>query len=85
MKESENFNVSLSIHGFSELKSRIHVISSRHSRIFIDDKIIGMIDEDQEQRFRGSISLSINDCIIGIVSVYFSMMMKCYMVSYDYE
>ena len=62
MKESEIFNVTLSIHGFGELKSHIHASSSRHSRVCIKDKRIHMITEDLEQRFRGSISLTTDDC-----------------------
>ena len=71
MKEFEIFNVSPSIRGFSELKSRIHASSRRHSRICIYDKGIGMTAEDLEQKFRGSISLTINNCIIEYVSAYF--------------
>ena len=68
MKESEIFNVTLSIRGFGELKSRIHASSSRHSHICIDDKRIYMLAEDLEQRFRGSISLIVNNCIIESIS-----------------
>jgi len=68
MKECENFYASLSIRGFYEQKSRIHASSSRHSRVCIDDKRIYMIAEDLEQRFRGSISLTVNNCIIDSIS-----------------
>ena len=61
MKECEVFNVSLSIRGFNEVKSRIHVSSSRHSRVCSNDKRIYMIAEDLEQRLRGSISLTDNN------------------------
>ena len=71
MKESENFYASLSIRGLDEQKSRIHASFSRHNRVCIDDKRIYMIAEDLEQRFRGSISLTINNCIIDSVSTYF--------------
>ena len=74
MEECEIFYNSLSICGFSELKPRIHVSSSRHSRVCIDDKIIGMTVEDQEQRFRGSISLTANDCTISIILVILMLM-----------
>ena len=67
MKESEIFNVTLSIRGFGKLKSRIHASSSRHSHVCICDKIIGMIGEDLEQRFRRSINLIVNNCIIDAV------------------
>ena len=50
MKECENFYASLSIRGFYEQKSRIHVSYSRHSRVCIDDKRIYMIAEDLEKR-----------------------------------
>ena len=33
-----------------------------------------MTAEDQEQRFRGSISLTANDCIIDTVFYYFSVL-----------
>ena len=69
-KECEIFSISLSIHGFNEVKSRIHTSYSGDSRIFIYDKKISMTAEDQEHRFRGSISLTINDCIIDIISAY---------------
>ena len=62
------FYASLSIRGFDEQKSCIHASSSRNSRVCIDDKRIYMIVEDLEQRFRGSISLTVNNCIIDSVS-----------------
>ena len=71
MEECEIFYNSLSIRGFSEIKPRIHVSSSRHNCVCIDDKRIYMIAEDLEQRFRGSISLIVNNCIIDSVSTYF--------------
>jgi len=71
IKECEVFNVSPSIRGFSELKSRIHASSRRHSHVCIYDKGIGMTAEDLEQKFRGSISLTVNNCIIESVSAYF--------------
>ena len=74
MKECEIFNVSLSIHGFSELNPRIHVSYSRDSCVCIYDEKFCMTVEDQEYRFRGSISLTINDCIFGTVSFYFSVL-----------
>ena len=74
MKECEVFNVSLSIRGFSELKPRIHTSYSGDSRVCTYDKKICMTTEDQEHRFRGSISLAINDCIIGTVSTYYSVL-----------
>ena len=64
----KNLYASLSIRGLDEHKSRIHASSSRHSRVCIDDKRIYMIAEDLEQRFRGSISLIVNNCIINSVS-----------------
>ena len=74
MKECENFYASLSIRGFVEQKSRIHASSSRHSRVCFNDKRIGMTAEDQEQRFRGSISLTANDCIVSIILVILMLM-----------
>ena len=38
------------------------------------DKKMSMIVEDKEYRFRGSINLTINDCIIGTVSAYYSVL-----------
>ena len=64
----KNFYASLSIRGFDEQKLRIHASSSRHNRVCIYDKRIGMTVEDQEQRFSGSISLTVNNCIIDSVS-----------------
>ena len=74
MEECEIFYNSLSIRGFSELKPRIHASSSRHSRVCIDDKRIGMTAEDQEQRFRGSISLTANVCTVSIILVILMLM-----------
>ena len=74
MKECEVFNVSLSIHGFGELKPCIHASYSGDSRVCTNDKKICMTAEDQEHRFRGSISLVVNDCIFGTVSAYFSVL-----------
>jgi len=69
-KECEIFSISLSIRGFNEVKSRIHASSSGHRRVCIYDKKISMTAQEQEHRFRGSISLTTNDCIVGIVSAY---------------
>ena len=55
--------------------------SNRHSRVCINDKRIGMTAKVQEQRFRGSISLTANDCTVSIILVIL-MLMKWYMVSY---
>ena len=74
MKECEVFNVSLSICGFSELKLRIHASYSGYNSICTNDKEICMTAKDQEHRFRGSISLTINDCIIGTVFAYYSVL-----------
>ena len=71
MKVCENFYASLSIRGLDEQKSHIHASFSRHSRVCIDDKRIYMIAEDLEQRYRGSISLNVKNCIIDFVSSYF--------------
>ena len=70
----KNFYASLSIRGFSELKSHIHASYSGDSRVCIYDQKICMTVEGQEHRFRGSNSLTINDCIIGTVSAYFSVL-----------
>ena len=64
-KECEIFSISPSIRGFNEVKSRIHASYSGDSCVCIYDKKISMTAEDQEHRFRGSISLTINDCIIS--------------------
>ena len=69
-KECEIFIISLSICGFNEVNSRIHVSYSGDSRVCIYDKKIIMTVEDQEHKFRGSISLTINDCIIDIIYAY---------------
>ena len=68
----EFFSISLSIRGFSKVKSRIHASSSGHRRVCIYDKKISMTAQEQEHRFRGSTSLTINDCIIDIISAYVS-------------
>ena len=70
MKECEVFNVSLSIRGFCELNLCIHVSYSGDSRVCTYDKKICMTAEDQEHRFKGSISLTTNDCIVGSISDY---------------
>jgi len=72
--ECEFFNVSLSIRGLDEEKLRIHASSSRHSRVCINDKRIVMTAEDQEQRFRGSIILTANDCTVSIILVILMLM-----------
>ena len=41
----------------------------RHSRVCIDDKRIYLIAEDLEQRSRGSISLTADDCTVSIILV----------------
>ena len=64
----KNFYASLSIRGFDEQNSRINASYSRHSRVCFKDKKIGMTAEDQEQSFRGSISLTVNNYIIDSVS-----------------
>ena len=74
MKECEIFSVSLSICGFDELNSRIHASSSGDRRVCSYDKKNSMTAKDQEHRCRGSISLTTNDCIIGTVSAYFSVL-----------
>ena len=71
----KNFYASLSICGLDEKKSRIYASCSRHSRVCIYDKRIGMTAEDQEQRFRGSISLTANDCTVSIILVILMFMM----------
>ena len=70
MKECEIFNVSLSIRGFSELNPHIHTSYSGDNRVCIYDKKISMTTEDQEHKFRGSISPTANDCTIDILSRY---------------
>ena len=74
MEECEIFYNSFSICGFSELKPRIHASFSRHSCVCIDDKRIEMAAEDQEQRLRGSISLTANDCTVSIILVILMLM-----------
>ena len=69
-KEYEIFSISLSIRRFNEVKSRIHASSSGHRHVCIYDKKISMTAQEQEHKFRGSISLTINDCIIDIISAY---------------
>ena len=70
----KNFYASLSIRGLDEQKSRIHASSSRHSRVCINDKRIGMTAEDPEQRFRRSISLTVNECTVSIILVILMIM-----------
>ena len=70
MKECEVFNVSLSIRGFCELNLRIHASYNGDSRVCFSDKKNSKIAKDQEHIFRGSISLTTNDCIVGIISDY---------------
>ena len=72
MKECQIFSVSLSIRSLCELNPRIHASYSGDSHVCTNDKKICMTAEHQEHRFRGSISLTTNDCIIGAVSAYFS-------------
>ena len=73
-KQCEIFSISLSIHGFNELKSCIHASSSGHRSVCIYDKKISMTAQEQEHKFRGSISLTINDFIIDIISAYVSVL-----------
>ena len=73
-KECEIFSISLSIHGFNEVKSCIHASYSGDNRVCIYDKKISMTAQEQEHRFKGSISLTINDCIIDIISTYVSVL-----------
>ena len=68
------FYASLSIRGFYETKSSIHASSSRHSRVCIDDEKIYLIAEDLEQRSRGSISLTADDCTVSIILVILMIM-----------
>ena len=70
MKECEIFIVSLSIRGLCELNPHIHASYSGDRRVCIYDKKISMTAQEHEHRFRGSISLTINDCIIDIISAY---------------
>ena len=65
-EECEIFSISLSMRDFNEVKSCIHVSSSGHRRVCIYDKKISMTAQEQEHRFRGSISLTINDCIVSV-------------------
>ena len=71
MKECEIFYISLSIRGFCELNLRIHASYNGDIRVCIYDNKISMTAQEHEHRFRGSISLTINDCIIDIISAYF--------------
>ena len=68
------FYASLSIHRFDEPKSRIYASLIKHSHVCIEDKRIHMINEDLEQRFRGSISLTADDCTVSIVLVILMIM-----------
>ena len=74
MKKCEIFSVSLSIRRFDELKSHIHASSSGDRRVCSYDKKNSMTAKDQEHRCRGSISLIANDCIIGTIFAYFSVL-----------
>ena len=65
----KNFYVSLSIRGLYSQKPRIHVSFIRHSRVCINDKRIYLIAEDLEQRSKGSISLTADDCTVSIILV----------------
>lgn len=66
----EIFSVSLSICRFSEQKPHIHASYAGDSCVCFSDKKNSKIAKDQEHRFRGSIILTTNDCIVGIVSDY---------------
>ena len=70
----KNFYASLSIRGFYKTKLRIHASSSWHSRVCIDNEEIYLIAEDLEQRSRGSISLTADDCTVSIILVIFMLM-----------
>ena len=74
-RKMKNFYASLSIRRFDEPKSRIHASLIRHSRVCIEDKRIHMITKDLEQRFRGSISLTADDCTVSIILVIFMIIM----------
>ena len=63
----EIFNISLSIRGFHEIKPRMHASFVGDSSICFSDKKSSETAQEQEQRFRGSISLTTND---GILSAY---------------
>ena len=63
----ETFSTSLSIRGFNELKSRMHASSSGDSSVLFSNRKRSETAQGQEQRFKGSISLTTID---GIVSVY---------------
>ena len=64
------FNISLSIRGFRKLKPRMHTSSNGDRSVFFSVKENSEMAQEQEHRFRGSISLTTNDCIHGIVSAY---------------
>ena len=64
------FRISLSIRGFRELKPCRHVSSTGDRSVCLSDKKNNDSAKDQEHRFRGSISLTTNDCIVGIVFSY---------------
>ena len=66
----EIFIISLSIHGFSELKPCIHASSFGDRSVCFSVKENSEMAQEQEYRFRGSINLTTNDCIVGIVSAY---------------
>ena len=57
---------------------KIHVytrISSDTVAYAFDDKRIYLIAEDLEQKFRGSISLTVDDCTVSIILVILMIMM----------
>ena len=66
----ENLCISLFIRGFHELKPRIHASSNGDRRVWFSVKENSEMAQEQEHRFRGSISITTNDCIVGIVSAY---------------
>ena len=66
----EIFSVSLSIRGFREQKPHIHASSAGDRSICFSIKENSKTAKDQEHRFRESINLTTNDCIVGIVSTY---------------
>ena len=64
------FCISLSTRGFHELKPRIHASSNGDRSVCFSVKEKSEMAQVQEYRFRGSIIITTNDCIVGIVSIY---------------
>ena len=73
-KECSIFNTSLSIRRFHELKPRIHVSSNGDISVCSSVKENSEMVQEREHKFRGSISLTTNDCIIDIISAYVSVL-----------